>query len=169
MGRGHRGLSQRVRNAGPYDAPVPGRSPIMPASVVGSVGEDLVQAYAMISSGGRLLATRPGLDIDHKDLIVDERGGYQSFYLQVKCRASVDPDGRILCQAQYPEGAIPSSDRLAYVCSHLDISQMRLDRLWLVPSRDFNRLANRIGRRPGRIELEFETYLSGGGKWGEFL
>ena len=61
-----------------------GRSKGLPTVLMGYAIECLVEAYALIGSGGRLTTARPDSDVDHRDFIVDEIGGYLTIYLQVK-------------------------------------------------------------------------------------
>lgn len=132
--------------------------------VVGYVGERLVEVYAMLSSGGKLISFRPAADVDHKDLIFDERGRNRNVYVQVKCAHTVDASGFVHFRAAYPLGDIPSSDRFVYVLALLDVDRMALTDIWLVPSRDFNRLAARTGRRGG-ITLLAAPGIRGRSKW----
>lgn len=60
------------------------RSKHLPPVLLGYAIECLVEAHALLGSAGRLTTARPDSDVDHKDFIVDERGGYRSIYLQVK-------------------------------------------------------------------------------------
>lgn len=47
---------------------------MLPTNISGNVAELLVEVYALLSAGGKLTSWRPGIDIDHKDLIFDEVG-----------------------------------------------------------------------------------------------
>lgn len=134
-------------------------------SLVGFVAECLVQAYAVLGSKGRLVGFRPAIDVDHKDWIVDEVGGYCNGYIQVKCAAHQDKEGRIRCFARYNLNAIPADDRFAYVFCLLDVSLMELTKIWVVPSKDFNRLAYRSLEARGRVELAFSCKVTGDPKW----
>jgi hypothetical protein len=138
---------------------------------VGEVAELLVQAHALLGSGGRLLAAKPRPDIDHKDLIFDELGGFRSIYAQVKGGFLNTRDRLFHCQVHFRPGHILSNHRLVYVFCILDLQQIRISHVWVIPSRDFNRLANRFHLPDGRIVLEFAGATGGtrhGGKWGPF-
>jgi hypothetical protein len=134
---------------------------------MGRVIEDLVEAYALITSGGRLTSTRPSSDVDHKDFIFDERGGYRNLYLQVKGVTQTNVMGEVRMHVTYPAAKVLSDPRFLYLFCLLDVKAMRVVRMWLVPSKDFNRLAPRLKARPGRIDLGFVAGAKG--KWERFM
>jgi hypothetical protein len=135
----------------------------------GFVAECLVMAYAILSARGRLDGFRPATDIDHKDLIVDQVGGFSNAYLQVKCATRLAEGIRVQCFARYFPNAIPSDPRFAYVFCLLDLKQMDLTRIWLIPSKDFNRLAYRSPSPGGKISLVFSAKVAGDPKWDRYL
>lgn len=140
-----------------------------PDSLIAYVSERLVEVYAILGAGGKLTSFRPGIDIDHKDLILDERDTTRSAYVQVKCATHVYEHGTVHFIADYPEGTIPSSPRLVYVNCLLDVHQMELRQIWFVPSADFNRMAAHLHLRLGRIRLQLEFQVSGSGHGEKFL
>jgi len=109
----------------------------------------------------RLVGFRPAIDVDHKDWIVDEVGGYCNGYIQAKCAAHRDKHDRIRCSARYNLNAIPADDRFAYVFCFPDVSLMQLTKIWVVPSKDFNRLAYRSPYAGGKVSLIFSCMLTG--------
>ena len=133
----------------------------MPTSLTGYVAERLVEVYTILSANGRLTSFKPGSDVDHKDLIIDERGGNRNLYEQVKCATHLNPKGRIICNARYHVGEIPDSPRLIYVPCYLDPVLMDLARIYFVPAPDFNRFAIRSMVRPGIIQLQFNCQSVG--------
>jgi hypothetical protein len=143
-----------------------GRSLGLPDPVMGYVIECLVEAYLLIGGGGRLTTARPDTDVDHKDFIVDRRGGYRSIYIQVKGSPRVF--GRQIFQAgvDYREGKVMSDPRLVYVFCLLDAMTMRLARVWVIPASDFSRLAPREHIRRGYVRLAFNAGQSG--KWARY-
>src|SRR6266702_75503 len=133
------------------------RSPNMafPAILIGEVAELLARAYVLASSRGRLTTFKPDADVDHKDFIVDKRGGYRHVYIQVKCATKLRQN-QVWCVARYLPNQIPTSARVFYLFAFLDLRSIELTRMWLVPARDFNRLAYR--RNHGtRVEMWFKT------------
>ena len=112
----------------------------MTALQVGFVSECLVQAYAIIGAKGRLDSFRPGVDMDHKDLIFDVVGGFRNLYLQVKSTTRLGFGNRVQCRVRASAGAVPSDPLLIYVFCLLDLVQMEILRLCLVPSPAFHRL-----------------------------
>src|SRR3989442_6524030 len=117
--------------------------------VVGYIGERLVEVYAILGSVGRLTSFKPGADVDHRDLVFDERGRNRNIYAQIKCALAVSLSGFLQFAAYYPKGDLPSSPRFVYILCRLDAKTMALTHIWLVPSADFNRLASRSTIRGG--------------------
>src|ERR1700694_3785755 len=91
-----------------------GRSRGLPTVLMGYAIECLVEAYILIGSGGRLTTARPDSDVDHRDFIVNEMGGYHTIYLQVKGTPSLDQQ-QVKILVHFPEGKVPSDPRLVYV------------------------------------------------------
>jgi len=134
----------------------------------GFVAECLVLAYAILGAGGKLDAFRPGTDVDHKDIIFDQIGGFLSAYIQVKCATILQQGIRVQCFARYQPNEIPSDPHFAYVFCLLDPKKMDLARIWLVPSEAFNRLAYRSAYAGGKVALIFSANISGDPKWDKY-
>src|SRR5947209_19650794 len=135
---------------------------MLEGTALGTVVELMVEAEILIGSDGRLIPSRVEPDVDHRDIVVAEVGGYGALWLQVKGTTHPDSEGRIVAFANYPARAIPESARLLYLVCLLDVDQHLLARMWLVPSADFNRRAYRENaRRQGRINLQFSCLASG--------
>jgi len=126
-----------------------------PAVLIGEVAELLARAYVLASSRGRLTTFEPDADVDHKDFIVDRRGGDRHAYIQVKCATRLRQK-QVWCVARYLPHQIPTSARVFYLFAFLDLRSIELTAMWLVPARDFNRLAYRR-IRGNRVELWFKT------------
>lgn len=124
-------------------------------TLVGQVAELLARAYVMASSLGRLTTFKPDADVDHKDFIVDRRGGDQHSYVQVKC-VTRRQQNQVWCCVRYWPKEIPNSARLFYLFAFLDLLAVELTDMWLVPAADFNRLAYRKQVRT-YLELWFKT------------
>jgi hypothetical protein len=126
-----------------------------PAILIGEVAELLARAYVLASSRGGLTTFKPDADVDHKDFIVDKRGGDRHAYIQVKCATRLRQK-QVWCVARYLPHRVPTSARVFYLFAFLDLPSIELTQMWLVPAHDFNRLAYR--RQHGsRIELWFKT------------
>ena len=136
--------------------------------MTGFVAECLVQAYAILGAGGRLVGFLPGTDIDHKDLIVDQVGGFLNAYIQVKCATQLHGT-HLRCIAHYFPKAVPSHSHFAYVFCYLDVRAMDLPRIWVVPSTDFNRLAERSRASGGKVALIFSAKVAGDPQWDKYL
>src|SRR5690349_17181066 len=116
---------------------------MLEGSTLGTLVELMVEAEILAGSHGHLIPSRVEPDVDHRDIVVAEVGGYGALWLQVKGTTHPDREGRIVAFANYPVDAIPESDRLLYLVCLLDVEQHLLARIWLVPSAGFNRRAYR--------------------------
>jgi hypothetical protein len=142
---------------------------MLEGSTLGTLVELMVEAEILAGSGGHLIPSRVEPDVDHRDIVVAEVGGFGALWLQVKGTTHPDREGRIVAFANYPVDAIPVSARLLYLVCLLDVEQHRLARTWLVPSGDFNQLAYREhSAREGRVTLQFSCLASGDARWDRF-
>jgi hypothetical protein len=142
---------------------------VLEGSTLGTLVELMVEAEILAGSDGRLIPSRVEPDVDHRDIVVAQVGGFGALWLQVKGTTHPDREGRIVAFANYPVDAIPESARLLYVVCLLDVEQHLLERIWLVPSADFNHLAYREhSGRPGRVTLQFSCVASGDARWDQF-
>jgi hypothetical protein len=142
---------------------------VIEGSVLGALVELMVEAEILAGSDGRLLPSRVEPDVDHRDIVVAEVGGFGALWLQVKGTTHPDGEGRIVAFANYPVDAIPESGRLLYLVGLVDVEQHLLARIWLIPSADFNRLAYREhSARPGRVSLQFSCLAKGDSRWDRF-
>jgi hypothetical protein len=144
-----------------------GRSNGLPTVLMGYAIECLVEAYALIGGGGRLTTARPDSDVDHRDFIVDEVGGYVTIYLQVKGSPRLY-DYKLKLFVQYPKGEVLSDPRLVYIFCLLDAEALRISHMWVIPAPAFNRLATRTTLAGGRVRLGFQAGIRGKGKWARF-
>src|SRR2546421_11069270 len=129
---------------------------MLEGSTLGALVELMVEAEILAGSEGRLIPSRVEPDVDHRDIVVAEVGGFGALWLQVKGTTHPDREGRIVAFANYPVDAIPESARLLYLVCLLDVARHLLARTWLVPSGDFNQLAYREhSAREGRVTLFF--------------
>jgi hypothetical protein len=140
-----------------------GRSMRLPTGLMGYVIECLVEAYVLVGAAGRITTARPDVDLDHKDLLVDERGGFRYIYIQVKGSPKLHANGNFYAVVEYPNQQIMADTRLWYVFCLFDVNQMKLARIWLVPSHAFRRHAPRSIRKDGHVRLTFAAGKSG--KW----
>ena len=129
----------------------------------------MVEAEILAGSDGRLIPSKVEPDVDHRDIVVAALGGFSALWLQVKGSTHLDKEGRVIATATFPIGAIPESDRLYYVVCMVDLKEHKLARVWLVPSADFNRLANHDHpHRPGHVTLQFSCIATGDQRWDQF-
>ncbi len=142
---------------------------MLEGTALGSLAELMVEAEILAGSDGRLIPSKMEPDVDHRDLIVADVGGFGALWIQVKGTSHPDREGRIVAFANYPADAIPESPRLLYLVALVDLEQHVLKRLWLVPSADFNKLAYRErDAREGRVTLQFSCLASGDARWDSF-
>jgi len=134
---------------------------------MGRVIEDLVEAYALLTARGRLTALRPSSDVDHKDFVFDVRGGYRNIYLQVKGVTTVNVLGQVRMHVEFRTKKVLSNPRFLYLFCLLDAEGLRIARMWLVPSPEFNRLAPKRRRASGGIQFAFVA--GNKSKWDPFL
>ena len=90
---------------------------MLEGTALGTVVELMVEAEILVGSDGRLIPSRVEPDVDHRDIVVAEVGGYGALWLQVKGTTHPDRAGRIVAFANYPVDAIPESARLLYLVS----------------------------------------------------
>ncbi len=142
---------------------------MLEGSTLGALVELIVEAEILAGSEGRLIPSRMEPDVDHRDIVVADAGGFTALWLQVKGTTHADREGRIVAFANYPVDAVPESPRLVYLVALLDTEQHVLSRVWLVPSAEFNRLAYREhSARPHRVTLQFSCVASGDPRWDGF-
>jgi hypothetical protein len=142
---------------------------MLEGTTLGTLVELMVEAEILAGSEGRLIPSRLEPDVDHRDLVVAEVGGFGALWLQVKGTTHPDAEGRVVAFANYQADAIPESARLLYLVCLLDVQQHLLTRLWLIPSAEFNRLAYREhSARAGRVTLQFSCVAHGDERWDRF-
>jgi len=142
---------------------------VLEGSALGTLVELMVEAEILAGSDGRLVPSRMEPDIDHRDIVVTDVGGFGVLWLQVKGTAHPDHEGRVVAFANYRLDAIPEGPRLLYLVCLVDLREHVLERLWLVPSVDFNRLAYRErAPDPKRVTLQFSCRVAGDERWGAF-
>ena len=142
---------------------------MLDGTTLGTLVELMVEAEVLAGSGGRLIPSRMEPDVDHRDIVVADVGGFGVLWLQVKGTTHPDSEGRIVAFANYAVDAVPESARLLYLVCLLDVEQHLLARTWLVPSADFNHLAYREhSERAGRVTLQFSCLASGDPRWDRF-
>jgi hypothetical protein len=142
---------------------------MLQGTALGTLVELMVEAEILAGSDGRLIPSRMEPDVDHRDIVVTDMGGFGALWLQVKGTTHPDGEGRIVAFANYPADAIPESPRLLYLVCLLDLEEHLLARLWLVPSAGFNRLAYRErSAREGRVTLQFSCLAAGDSRWDSF-
>jgi hypothetical protein len=137
------------------------------SGLMGRVVEDLVEAFALLTAKGRLTSFRPSSDVDHKDFVIDERGGHRNIYLQVKGVAQVNVLGQVAMHVEYQVGKVISDPRFLYLFCLIDPKKVQIVRLWLVPSPQFNRMAPRDRTKRGKVQLAFVAGAKS--KWDRFL
>jgi hypothetical protein len=80
---------------------------MLEGSTLGTLVELMVRAEILAGSDGRLIPSRFEPDVDHRDLIVADVGGYGAIWLQVKGTTHLDREGRVVAFANYGTESIP--------------------------------------------------------------
>jgi len=131
---------------------------MMDKSQIGRAGELAIELYTLVTARGEVDIYSPVVDDDHVDLVAGIRGGPPTLGIQVKTTPSLDRSGLVEARASYPLGRIRDDPNFLYAVVLLDA--VRIEAMWLIRSRDFNRLAYRIVDS-GREILEFRGRPSG--------
>ena len=132
----------------------------------GRVGELALALYAMVSTDGGLELFTPVSDEDHVDVTVGRRGGIPAIAIQVKTTPQLDETGTVEGRAVYPKDRV--REHPAFLYAVLLMNSVAIERAWVVPSPDFNRLAYRI-HDGGSEVLEFHAYPDREDKWTPYL
>jgi hypothetical protein len=130
---------------------------------VGRAGEQLFAAIASLTSDGELEFYRPETDDDHRDLEVGRKGHMGAAYVQVKSRTAVGPDGYLRVHVEFPDG-VPI-DHPGFIYAVLLLQTTGIQTTWLVPSPDFNRLAERSTTKAGTLQLNFYARADAEDRW----
>ena len=98
-----------------------------------------------------------GIDDDHRDLVIAEKGKSTFASLQAKACFELGASGFVQSNATYFEDSIPRDPSWIYVVVLvLDLAPVVW---WVLPAPDFNRLASHSQARGGReIELHFRAH-----------
>ncbi|MDQ6774303.1 MAG: hypothetical protein M3024_15185 [Candidatus Dormibacteraeota bacterium] len=134
---------------------------------MGAVGEQLLCAYTLVTSGGEVEPFRPSVDDDHVDIGVRPRAGFGALWIQVKTSMKPDRKRRIFARAAFPAGAVYEDP--AFVYAILLVEATSIVRCWLVPSAEFNRGAWRGPLGSRRVQLVMTAYLDRPDAWSGFL
>ena len=123
----------------------------------GRIGELLLSAYAMLTTGGVLVPFQVMADDDHRDIVVAAKGKSAFASLQAKACFQLGASGFVQSNATYFANSIPSQPSWIYVVVLvLDLAPVVW---WMVPAPDFNRLTSHAPARQGRkVELHFRAH-----------
>jgi hypothetical protein len=133
----------------------------------GTAGEQLFAACVTLSSGGDLELFKPLTDDDHTDVTAGRRGKVPALAIQVKTSLSLDPDRRASARMTFPDGKPREHPTFVYAIVY--VSEASIERAWVIPSADFNRLTTPgAGPRGKGIQLHFEASPSHDDRWATF-
>src|ERR1700730_4296664 len=130
---------------------------------VGRAGEQLFAAIASLTSDGELEFYRPETDDDHRDLEVGRKGRLGAAYVQVKSRTAVGPDGYLRVHVDFPDRNPLDSPGFIYAILLLD--RTSIVSAWIIPSPDFNRVAEHATTGAGGLQLNFYARPAGDDRW----
>ncbi|HEX6350094.1 MAG TPA: hypothetical protein VF160_11980 [Candidatus Dormibacteraeota bacterium] len=114
---------------------------------LGRAGELALALYALVTSDGEIQLYTPVADDDHTDATAGRRGQVPAIAIQVKTARDVDKAGQVEAKADFPAGQV--REHPAFLYAVLLLQSVSIGTMWLVPSPDFNRLADRrvVGTR----------------------
>jgi hypothetical protein len=140
---------------------------MLTATQRGTAGEQLFAACVTLTSGGDLELFKPLTDDDHTDVTVGRRGMVPALAVQVKTALTLDRKLLAVARMAFPEGR--PREHPSFVYAVLYVPDATVEAAWIVPSRDFNRLAYRgAGRRGKGIELQFMASPTRADRWAAF-
>lgn len=122
------------------------------AGRVGAAVEQLVAASCVLASDAQLNVSTSMVDDEGVDLVFHRRGEPTTLAVQVKSRttnAGVVRKGQFVANVR-SQTFRPRAD-LYMLGVIIDQPTAHLGRVWFVPSRDYDRLANRTGKNTRRI------------------
>lgn len=132
----------------------------------GIAGELQLASCVMLTSNGKLELFRPLVDDDHTDITVGRPGMRAELSIQVKTALALDRHGRVTARSYFPAGEIREHPRFVYVIIH--IVDAAIETGWIVPSPNFNQLANHGSQPRGRVELVFCAYPGREDRWSAY-
>lgn len=118
------------------------------------LSETLFCDYAIATSDGETELFRPLTDDDHRDISVGRRGRGGAVYIQVKMATALDAGGYVRAKAPF-HGEPPSGGWLVYAVLLIPLPAVRIERGWLVPCDDMNRLAEWSRLESDEVQLNF--------------
>jgi hypothetical protein len=133
----------------------------------GTAGEQMLAACVTLTSAGELELFKPLTDDDHTDVAAGKRGRVPALAIQVKTALSLNRQGfavaRMVFRDENPR------EHPAFVYAIVYVAEVIVEAAWIVPSRDFNRLAYRgPGPRGKGIELQFMASPTREDHWSRF-
>lgn len=133
----------------------------------GTAGEQLFAACVTLSSAGDLELFKPLTDDDHTDVTAGRRGKVPALAMQIKTALHLDRQGFAAAKMYFPDNNPREHPAFVYVVVY--VVEAAIDKGWLIPSADFNRLAYRgKGRRGKGLELVFMASPTRSDKWSAF-
>lgn len=133
----------------------------------GIAGEQLLAGCLILSSNGELELFKPVTDDDHTDVTAGRRGKVAALAIQVKTALRLDRKLLAVARMDFPEGK--PREHAAFIYAIVYVTEASIDRAWVIPSADFNRLAYRgKGRRGKGLELQFMASPTRNDHWSPF-
>ncbi|HLO79241.1 MAG TPA: hypothetical protein VK196_22515 [Magnetospirillum sp.] len=103
---------------------------------IGKIGETVVAAQLMLTSGGRLPPFLALADDDGIDLILHDKVSGRSLPIQVKGRVKRPEGGRTTFQFDVRRKTFNANDGAFLLCVLLDMTVGSIERAWLLPMAD---------------------------------
>ncbi len=118
----------------------------------GDIIEHLIADLIVLGSNGALTTYVPISDLEGIDIIVNQRGGYNSLYIQVKGRFILKDGHRFI--ANIRKATFGTNQRMYFIFAYFDSKTQGIhDTLWLVPSEEIEKLPTRNSKQGPRFRF----------------
>lgn len=105
----------------------------------GDIIENRTSEMITLSSKGRLTCYTPNSDDDGIDLIVNPRNEFKPLFIQIKSRFVLQKSGRFI--QNVGKNTFSANEMFYLMFVYFNQSTLEVERIWLVPSVDFEKLA----------------------------
>ena len=134
----------------------------------GDIAEARIAELITLYGHKNLACYRPISDDEGIDLIIKEKGRFNTIFIQVKSRFGDNP-GKVFVSTVKASG-VKNNSCMAMIFCFFDTSQGDiLDYLWVVPAPDFRRKANKLEKGESLCFVSGMSREKESNKWNEYL
>lgn len=108
----------------------------------GDIIENRTSEMITLSSKGKLTCYTPNSDDDGIDLIVNPRNEFKPLFIQIKSRFVLQKSRRFI--QNVGKNTFSANEMFYLLFVYFNQSTLEVDRIWLIPSKDFESLANNV-------------------------